>query len=217
MTQTRLVQTIFFSSVLALTLSSVPLQAAKIKCWKNSDGIRECGNIVPPEYAQKGHDEVSSQGITTKHHERALNKEELAERKRLAKEEKAAKQAREEQQRKDNVLLNTFANEDEILMARNGKITTIRTEIRLTYKSLNKAKDHMSGLRKQAANSERSGKPAPKKLAQNITQTQGQIDKYERFISAKKAELDRINMQFEEDLARYKELRKPRKEYTNPK
>ncbi len=202
---------------MALTLSSVSVQAGKIKCWKNSDGFRECGNIVPPEYAQKGHDEINSQGIKTKHHKRALNKEELAAEKILKEKEKAERIAKEAKERNDMVLLNTFASEDEIVMARNGKITSIRTEIRLTYKSLNKAKDRQGVARKQAAGLERAGKAVPKAVTDKIQQAQKQIINYEEFIASKKAELDKINGQFENDMARYKELRRPRKVSTNPK
>jgi len=209
-TKTKPIHKIFLSSaIMLLALSSQPLHAAKIKCWKNSDGIRECGTIVPPEYAQKGHDVINSQGVKIKHNERALNKEELAERKRLAAEKKAAETALIEQQRRDKVLLNTFSNEDEIVMARNGKITTIRTEIRLTYKSLNKAKDYLNKLRKKAASNERAGKAVPKKLATDIDQAQTQIKHYEKFINVKKNELNKINSQFDTDMARFKELRRP--------
>ena len=218
MTNMTLVHKIFLSStIVALTLGNVSVQAGKIKCWKNSDGIRECGFSVPPEYAQKGHDVINNQGIKVKHNERALNKEELAARKLLKEEEKAKETARVAKERDDMVLLNTFANEDEIVMARNGKITSIRTEIRLTYKSLNKAKDRQTAARKQAASLERAGKKVPKAVTDNIQQTEKQIKNYEQFISAKKTELDRINSQFENDMVRYKELRRPRQVSTNPK
>lgn len=201
---------IFGSAVLVLGFASLPAHAGKIKCWRNSDGIRECGNIVPPEYAQKGHDELNSQGIKVKSVERALSKEEIAERKRIEATEKAKQKAIEEKQKQDMVLLNTFANEDEIVMARNGKITAIRTEIRLTYKSLNKAKNRLHESTKKAANFERAGKPAPKKIADEIAMNQKQIDNYEKFIAAKKSELSKINTQFDTDLKRFRQLRKPR-------
>jgi len=216
--KTKLLHKIFLSSaIMVLALSSFPLHAAKIKCWKNSDGIRECGNVLPPEYAQKGHEEINNRGTRTKHHKRALNPEELAEQKRLADEKKAAQQALKEQKRKDRILLSTFANEDEIVMARNGKITSIRTEVRLTYKSLNKAKEHLNKLRKKAASSERSGKTIPEKLAKNIQQSQTQIAKLEKFITVKKRELNRINNQFEYDMVRFKELQQPTQIPTNSK
>jgi len=195
---------------LVFTLSSLPAQAGKIKCWKNSDGIRECGNIVPPEYAQKGHEELNAQGIRVKTHERALTKDEIIERKRIKAEEKAKQDAIEAKQREDMVLLSTFANEDEIVMARNGKITAIRTEIRLTNKSLTKAKTRLNETRKQAANYERSGKKAPKKISTEIATSQKQILNYEQFIESKKVELNKITTQFDSDLKRFRVLRKPR-------
>lgn len=196
--------------VILLGTTSLPVFAGKIKCWTNSDGIRECGNIVPPEYAQKGHEELNSQGIKVKSVERALTKDEIAARQRKAAEEKAKQDAIKAKQRQDMVLLNTFANEDEIVMARNGKITALRTEIRLTYKSLNKAKERLIASRKQAADYERAGKPAPKRIAKEIASHQKQIENYEQFIASKKNELNKINQKFNADLKRYRELRKPR-------
>ena len=215
MTATNSLHTfILGSAILALSFSSLPVQAAKIKCWTNSDGVRECGNVLPPEYAQKGHDELNSQGIRVKSHERALTKEEIAERKRKQAEEKAKQEAIKAKEKQDMVLLSTFANEDEIVMARNGKITALRTEIRLTYKSLNKAKNRLIESRKQAAGFERSGKSAPKKIADEIASNQKQIDNYEKFIASKKGELNKINTQFDSDLKRFRELRKPRQPLT---
>ena len=198
------------SACLAMLLVATPASAAKIKCWTNKEGVRECGNVLPPEYAQQGHDELNAQGITVKRHERALTPEEMAERKRQKEEEEARKLAKEEQERQDRILLNTFANEDEILMARNGKITAIRTEIRLTNKSLNKAKERLRDLRKRAANLERAGKPVPANINNDIKSTQKQIDNYDKFIQSKKDEQIKINNQFESDMKRYKQLRRPR-------
>ena len=38
---------------------------ARMKCWTNSDGVKECGDKVPPEYTQKGYQELSKGGIVT--------------------------------------------------------------------------------------------------------------------------------------------------------
>ena len=44
----------------ALAVALLPLPAsAGIKCWTNDDGVRECGNTVPPKYAQKAHRELT--------------------------------------------------------------------------------------------------------------------------------------------------------------
>ena len=51
---------------------------AAIKCWTNKEGVRECGNAVPPEYAQQAHEEKSTSGMTIKRTERSKTPEELA-------------------------------------------------------------------------------------------------------------------------------------------
>ena len=66
-------------SLLALLL---PFHAHAFKCWTNNEGVRECGNVVPPEYAQQKTRTINERGITTEVKERAKTKEELAEMKR---------------------------------------------------------------------------------------------------------------------------------------
>ena len=51
---------------------------AGIKCWTNKEGYKECGNAVPPEYAQQGHTELNKQGLVVDQQERAKTPEELA-------------------------------------------------------------------------------------------------------------------------------------------
>ena len=54
-----------FYLCLTLFVLVLPSQAhGRIKCWTNSEGVRECGNTIPPEYAQKSHEEVSEQGVS---------------------------------------------------------------------------------------------------------------------------------------------------------
>jgi len=202
------------TGMLLLAVSIPAAHAGKIKCWTNSDGIRECGNVLPPEYVQQGHDELSDTGIKIKHHERALTKEELAERARIEAEKEAAEQARKEQQRQDHVLLSTFASEDEIVMTRDGKITTIKTEIRLTRASLSKAKERLIGLRKEAADLQRNSKPVTESLQKEIDQTEEQIENYKIFIQSKMDEQNSILEKFDTDLKRYRTLRRPRSAVT---
>lgn len=203
MTQTRH----FLTVIATMLVISSPLHAGKIKCWTNSDGIRECGNVLPPEYAQQGHEEVNKQGMVTKRHERAKTKEELAEEKRLA--EKKAEEERRlvEQYEKDKVLLQTFSSEDEIIMARDGKITAIQTELRLTRASLKNTKERYRTYHKQAANLERAGKPLTEKLLKDLKAAEKQIAEYETFIEGKQVEQERLTASFEKDMARYKKLK----------
>ncbi|WP_126452550.1 hypothetical protein [Sulfuriflexus mobilis] len=202
--------TLIFPLLLGLGLSP-GAALAKIKCWTNAEGIRECGNAVPPEYAQQGYDEISKQGTRIKHHERARTEAELAEEARLKLIEEEKARLAEEQAAHDRVLLDTFASEDEIVMARDGKITSIKTEILLTNRSMKAAEERLNQLRKQAANLERAGKPVPEKLGKDIQQALVQLEQYEAFVSNKQGEKDNIYQQFEADVKRYRQLRPQRR------
>ena len=72
---------IFNTFIILLTFSGMLLSTsvqARLKCWTNSEGVRECGNAVPPEYAQQGHQELDKSGMVKKETERAKTDEELA-------------------------------------------------------------------------------------------------------------------------------------------
>lgn len=203
MAQTRLI----ILSLTAFLMAANTAQAGKIKCWTNSDGIRECGNILPPEYAQQDHENLNAQGVTTKRFERAQTPEELAETKRLADIKAEEDRLLKEQQERDQVLLQTFSNEDEISMARNGKITAIKTELRLTRASMQNTKDRLRTYYQQAANLERASKPIYEKLANDIKVAEQQIADYEVFISSKEKEKELIQENFERDMKRFQQLK----------
>lgn len=92
---------LFSTLIIVFTLSgltlSVPVQA-RIKCWTNNEGVKECGNKIPPEFAQKGHQELGKGGLVREKTERAKTDEELAEERRLAKIEADEKAKAEEQE-----------------------------------------------------------------------------------------------------------------------
>ena len=44
---------------------------ANIKCWHNENGIRECGDRIPPKYAQGPSEEFSDSGVLLKRNPKA--------------------------------------------------------------------------------------------------------------------------------------------------
>lgn len=213
MTQIRF---LLLTLALGLSIATNNLQA-KIVCWTNSDGIRECGNVVPPEYSQQTREQYNAQGVKVKTFERALTKEELAEAARLKAIEEEKQRLQDEQDLRDKILLSTFSSEDEIIMMRDGKITAIKTEIRLTRGSMVKAGERLRGLRKRAANLERASKKLPGKLLKDIMQAEDQIKDYEQFLTTRSAEREKIHTRFESDMERFRKLRSKRVTATTSK
>lgn len=179
---------------------------AKIKCWKNNDGVRECGNVVPPEYAQQGHEEKSASGLTLGTTARAKSVEELEAERIVRQEQEAALMLEREQAAKDRVLLDTFSSEDDMLLARDGQIAHLESQIKLTESHIDKLKSSLDDLIQNAADHERRGKQPPDKLVRDIDSLRDQVRDNRVFIETKHRESTEILENFEINIIRFREL-----------
>jgi hypothetical protein len=207
--------------LLACTLGTVHAEKSKshrssgggqhtYKCWTNKEGVRECGNTVPPEYAQDAHEEVRKDGMTVQRTERAKTPEEIAA-ERAAEEEKARKQALlDEEARKkaaaDQVLLATFSSEDDLILARDGQLSNVDSQIKLTESRIDKLQHSLDQMISRAADHERRGQQVPAQLNQDIASVREQISQHRAFIDSKQEEKVAISDKFARDLARFREL-----------
>ncbi len=200
--------------LLSIAISTVLLSVqaeARLKCWKNNEGITECGNVIPPEYAQKASKEISKSGIVVDKTTRAKTREELdaekAERDKQAAIEAEEKRKAEKQAAEDRVLLDTFANEDDIILTRDGKLTNIDSDITLIESRIGSLQKNLDQMISQAADDERAGKPPSEKITSDIANVRRQIAQNNAFIDKKRAEQDTIRADYEELLKRFRELK----------
>jgi hypothetical protein len=203
------------SVLMAMTVFVAAPVWSEIKCWTNSDGVRECGNTVPPEYSQQSHEILSEQAVVTDKTERAKTDEELAEEARLAELEK--QQLREARQKAlaDQVLLDTFSSEQDLILARDGKIASLDAQIRLTESHIEKLQISLDQLIERAAEAERGGQTPEDDLIDQIDSTRSQIDENHRFIAAKRDEQERVRERFAADISRFNELQKQNEQAQN--
>ena len=180
---------------------------ARMKCWVNHEGIRECGDMVPPEYIQQGYMEIDKEGIVRDVKERAKTPEELAEARRLAALEAAKRRQKEKQQTRDRVLLQTFSSVSDIERARDDRITALEAAIKLSgVRNENirlKLNDHI----KRAADSQRMGQAPTPALLEDIEALRRQIENNVRFIAEKRIEQEQIRQAHALDIERYKRLK----------
>ena len=197
-------------AVLVAALLPLPASAG-IKCWTNNEGIRECGNAVPPEFAQKGHDEMTEMGVTVSTTGRAKSKEELrierAEEARLA--AKRAEEARKirERKSKDRVLLSTFTTEKELAIVHDGQVAAIDIRIGHTKRILKQIEQSLKQLRSQAAKLERGGKAITPEITNKIANMEQQLKDRQSFIDNRRLQKAELAAQFTKDLDRYRELK----------
>ncbi len=184
---------------------------AKIVCWTNNEGIRECGNAVPPEYAQTETRTLNRRGMVTEVQERAKTPSEIAaeqareaeEKRRLEEEEKQ----REAKLRYDRVLLSTYLTEEDIINSRNRKSNLFDASIEVTQVTINKLQEKLDEDQKQAEKLKKKGKEPTARLQQDITSLQQQIEEKKRFIKKKEQEKQELHQQYEAELTRFRELK----------
>ncbi len=184
-----------------------PVQAA-IKCWTNDEGVRECGTSVPPEFSQKGHHEISKQGVIKDKVERAKTPEELekeAEKERIALE---IEKERQEKLRLDQVLLDTYIEVEDIELVRDDKIAAIKGNIKLANKQNEKIKKDLDRRTQSVENDKSAGRETSDKLLEDIESLKRQIATNEDHIDSQKQEIERTKQEYSDKIARFKELKK---------
>jgi hypothetical protein len=188
------------------------VDAAALYKWIDEDGQIRYSDRLPAAQVKKKHQQLNSQGVVVGTTEAAKSEEELAaeaEAKRKA-EEQAAEEARlkQIQYEKDQVLLLTFSSEKEMELARDDRLEVLDSVIRLITKSITSTQETLAELETSAdQNYTSKGKEIPGGLAQKIEHFSRKIESRTDQLLLKVEEKDRINQQFELDLARFRELK----------
>ena len=203
-------------SVLLMTaaLCAFPnlLSAGALYKWIDEDGQIRYSDRLPAAQVRKKHQQLNPQGVVLNTTEAAKSEDELAAEAaaKLKLEEEQAAQAMidKRQHQKDQVLLMTFSNEKELDLARNDRIEVLDSVIQLIDKSLTATQQKLEELHTRAEKTYLSkGNEVPGGLAQRIEHFSRKIEIRSDQLSLKMIEKDKINEQYETDLARYRLLK----------
>ena len=200
--------TLILTGICLLVLVPVNLAAqGSFKCWTNNEGVRECGNVVPPEFAQKGHQELSKSGMIINETERALSPEELVEQADELARLKEEERIRAEEEREDQILLSTFSNVGEIELVRDDRLEVIESRITLTESQIETIRQNLDQRIQAAAMAERNGQTPDEQLLNDIKSLERQIDLKHDYIAQRQLEIDMTNAEYQAKIARFRELR----------
>ena len=187
-------------------------QSGKIVCWKDKTGkVVGCGDKVPPEYLGSATKELNAQGVTRKQSESA---EELARRRALEREQAATVTTKAEvdrkavdQQRQDNALLATYANEKEIDLKRDRDLQVLDLQIEQLAVSLKNTTQRHEELKNRAAMVEKHKKPLPPALKDDLARAAQDKLRFERSVATKQKEKEELRLKYADYRKRYTELR----------
>jgi monoamine oxidase len=177
-----------------------------LKCWTSHEGLRECGNNVPPEYAQEGYSEISSTGVV-REKARAPSQEEIEAARQRAEAERVARERFTERATQDRVLLSTFTNEGDVQLASNGKEAVFESRIKLVQTRVADLERNLARLSEHAAQEERSGKGMSPQLRNDLEQVERQIAEHRQFIVDQRHEQEQVRLKSATDLERFRALK----------
>jgi hypothetical protein len=208
-------KTLTWLSGLALAASTLSVcfaqgqNGGKIVCWKDAAGkVIGCGDKVPVEFLDRGTKVLDKQGIVRKTGESA---EETA--KREAREKELALVREDEKKRaiarkrQDEALLNTFSNEKEIDLKRDRELQALSLFITQQKAALQGANERYADVRKRADTFEKSKKPLPPVVKEDLARAEREKTRIETDIAEKeKAKVD-ISAEYAEYRNRFAELK----------
>lgn len=194
-------------SLVFLLLAISTGNAAKLYRWVDEEGNVHYTDTIPPTQVKRGHQELSKDGVRTREVPRAKTQEEV-ERERELKRLRAEQQRLiEEQKAEDRVLLRTFRSEDDIQLAREGKLAAIDAQIKVVQGNIRRHQQRLAAFQHRAATAERSGKAASVSLLANLETTVQNINQAYSSIERKEQSKKAIRETFGRDLNRFRELK----------
>ena len=192
--------------VLLLLLATQPASARLYK-WVDEAGNVHYSDKLPPAAVRKPHAKLDERGLVIEKTGRAKTPEEIAREEELQHLREKQQRQLEEQKARDKVLLNTFRSEDDIILARDGKLATYDAQIRIAYTNIERLKAWLETQKKKAAALERKGRMIPKKLLEEIENTRHQIKSNYESILRQEKDKEFIRKKYAADLARFRELK----------
>ncbi|ALG68846.2 hypothetical protein [Beggiatoa leptomitoformis] len=199
-------------TVCLLTVAPTLLAAGggkQIKCWTTTDGVTECGDIVPPQYSQQGFSKYNDKGEKVEQVERAKTRAEIEAIKHAEQQKQEEEVRRQKQAEEDRTLLLQFAREEDIQVQREARLKSIESveeSITSYVKSLEK---NLADLKKNLADAEKNPhvKASEKEVArQNLANVERRIADSQKTLGDKHQEKLQINKQYDEYTKRFTEI-----------
>jgi len=177
-----------------------------MKGRKNREGRGESSHRAAPEWCQGGKDSLSRKGIVVDTKEKALAAEEGAKTRQLEALEEEKRRQQEERAHQDRILLDIYAEESDIIRARDDKVSTLDATIQLSRGKIEKLKVQIADNEERIASFEQRDAEPPVIFQNNIAEFRGRVAREEQFIKEKLEEREAIAKEYDEYLSRFRQL-----------
>jgi hypothetical protein len=200
---------------LLLTLSVVLIPAnsyaGKLYKWVDDNGVVHYSDKMPPDLSQEAHEELNQRGVRLREIERVPTEEErMAEKiEQSVQEQERRIEAEKEARRRmrDQILLQTFTTERDLLITRDDRINAVDSIIALTLNNNKRIVGRIEETQGKISRLTNSGRDVPENLSKELESLNGQYEKNKSYIELKQNERQQLNARFADDLQRFRELK----------
>jgi len=196
------------SLLILLAVQFLFVQSVKAELYKylNEDGVTVLDSHVPARYVKNGYTILSIEGRVLEVVPRALTEEEIWERDRLLADQLQQEKLEREQKIADQNLLRIYSTPEDVIRARDTKITSIDNFIKTSQGNLQRMETQKRNLEATLADIERAGGSIPKDPLNRIRNVEIRIRSTQQEISEKRTEMEKLEKSFAIDLERVRQL-----------
>ncbi|WP_162267999.1 DUF4124 domain-containing protein [Thiohalocapsa sp. ML1] len=205
----RLPTALRLGMLLALLLVSgaAPLAAPQLYRWVDDQGNIHYSDVMPPTEVEKGHTQLSPEGLRVRTVAPAKTPEQIQRERELERLRAQQQRMLDQQRADDRVLLNTFQSVDDLIMTREGNLSDIDTMVQFKKANIRRQQDWLAQLRADAADLERKGERVSDQLKERIASTERSIEEALTSIVAREQQKQEIRAKFDRDLKRLRQLK----------
>lgn len=191
-------------SALTFLLAPIALAQRTTYCCNDENGRQACSDILPAQCYGRAYRELNDRGITVKRHDAPLTAEQRAQREAEQRRKQEEERLAQEQRRKDQALLNTYASVQDIDLSRDRAVRDLEKQIAETRE---RQGEHAVKLKQLQAEAEfYAKKPMPAELTNAIKDNEAEIQAQQSIVDSKMRDIEVVKARFEEDKRRYLEI-----------
>lgn len=176
--------------------------------WTDERGLVHYSDTLPPEAVNRANYQLNQQGVAVRKTEQARPSVQ-----RIPKTETEVQKVRDEQrermlaERRDRALIESYANEGEIDLAKSRAVGTIDGQVQSAEGLVAQMAKRRTELRNREATY--APRPVPGEIKREIETIDAEVARQNEFISAKRKESATIAARYDADKQRFRELRAP--------
>ena len=191
----RMVYKLIFILVLSCVVMTDAMAGKTFYVFTDNNGKTHIQDSIPPAFKKNGYRIVSENGVTLEEVPAQGNRASVS-----------GSADSDQQAERDQVLLRTFTNAQEIVVARDNKLGLIESAIATTEAGIASSRRTLLALAQRKKELLESKQPVPEKMESDMAMLSERIEKNNNYIQNQRREQARVRELYDADIARFKKL-----------